>query len=261
MDLNMKGKSVLITGGATGIGFAAALAFLREGAKVAICGRRKDRLDQALEAFRKEGYDAIAESVDVEDYGAFAAFADRVAAAYGRIDVFINNAGGNQIKPLMDYDTEEFKKIIDLNLVTVFNGCKIAATHMQKTGGGVILNASSFSALDPNAGRAPYSAAKAAISNLSRSFAAELAKDNIRVVAYIPGMIETEMSAASIAKNREALTRDIPGKRLGVPEDLARVLVFLASDVAGYINGTNIEIAGAKRCVQNPWFSYEWSPN
>ena len=257
MDLNMKGKSVLITGGGTGIGFATAFAFLREGARVAICGRRRNRLDQALEAFRAEGYDAIAESVDVVDYGAFAAFADKVAAAYGRIDVFVNNAGGNQIKSLVDYDTEEFKKIVDVNLVTAFNGCKIAAEHMRKTGGGVILNASSFSALVPNAGRAPYSAAKAAISSLSRTFAAELAKDNIRVIAYVPGMIETEISAASIAKNREALLRDIPVKRLGVPEDLARVLVFLASDVAGYINGTNIEIAGGKRCVQNPWFSYE----
>ena len=257
MDLNMNGKAVLITGGGTGIGFAAALAFLREGCKVAICGRRRERMDQALEAFRAEGYDAIAESVDVRDYDAFAAFADKVAAAYGRIDVFVNNAGGNQIKPLMDYDTEEFKKIIDLNLVTVFNGCKIAAGHMRKTGGGVILNASSFSALVPNAGRAPYSAAKAAVSSLSFTFAAELAKDNIRVIAYIPGMIETEITAANIAKNREALVRDIPVKRLGTPEDLARVLVFLASDVAGYINGTNIEIAGGKRCVQNPWFSYE----
>ena len=260
MDLGMMGKSVVITGGGTGIGRAAALDFLREGARVAICGRRRDCLDEALELFRAEGYEAIAECVDVRDYAAFAAFADRVVAEYGRIDVFVNNAGGNQIKQLMDYNTEEFQYIVELNLVTVFNGCKIAAERMRETGGGVILNASSFSALDPNAGRAPYSASKAAVSNLTRSFAAELARDNIRVVAYVPGLIETELTTKNISKNREALLRDIPVKRFGRPEDISRTLVFLASDAASYINGTNIEIAGAKRSVQNPWFSYEFKP-
>jgi 3-oxoacyl-[acyl-carrier protein] reductase len=258
MDLHMKDKSVIITGGGTGIGRAAALAFLREGAKVAICGRRKEKLDEAFGLFRKEGYEAFGDTVDVRDYNALSAFVQKVVDRNGRLDVFVNNAGANQIKPLMDYDTQEFKGIIEINLVTVFNGCKIAAEQMRKTGGGVILNASSFSAIAPNAGRAPYSAAKSGVSSLTRTFAAELAKDNIRVVAYVPGMIETEISAKNIAKNRDALLRDIPMRRLGVPEDLAETIVFLASEAAGYINGTQIEIAGAKRCVQNPWFSYEW---
>jgi len=260
MDLNMTGKSVVITGGGTGIGRAAAFAFLREGAKVAICGRRKEKLEEAAALFKNEGYDVLHDSADVRDYDAFAAFARKVVEAHGKIDVFINNAGANQIKPLMQYDTEEFKSILDINLVTVFNGCKIAATHMRESGGGVILNASSFSALAPNAGRAPYSAAKAAISSLSCTFAAELAKDNIRVIAYVPGMIETEISAKNIAQNREALLKDIPVKRFGQPNDLAKVLVFLASDAANYINGTEIVIAGGKRCVQNPWFAYDWKP-
>ena len=117
--------------------------------------------------------------------------------------------------------------------------------------------ASSFAALDPNAGRATYSAAKAAVKNLSASMAAEFAAANIRVLAYVPGMIATEIAAESIEKYGDALLADIPCRRFGTPEDLGKVLVFLASDVAGYMNGCHVEISGGKRCVQNPQFSYQ----
>lgn len=128
---------------------------------------------------------------------------------------------------------------------------------MKAQGGGVILNASSFTALDPNAGRATYSAAKAAVKNLSASIAAEFAAANIRVLAYVPGMIATEIAAESIEKYGDALLADIPCRRFGTPEDLGKVLVFLASDAAGYMNGCHVEISGGKRCVQNPQFSYQ----
>jgi NAD(P)-dependent dehydrogenase (short-subunit alcohol dehydrogenase family) len=97
MDLHLQGKSVVITGGGTGIGRAAALAFLREGAKVAICGRRKEKLEEAAALFRQEKYDVFRETVDARDYDAFAAFVQKVADEYGRIDVFVNNAGANRI--------------------------------------------------------------------------------------------------------------------------------------------------------------------
>ena len=125
-------------------------------------------------------------------------FAAAVAKEYGSIDVWINNAGAMWIKPLMEMSSEEFRREIDLNLTTVFHGAKAAYPYMKAQGGGVILNASSFAALDPNAGRATYSAAKA-----------------------------------------------------------GKVLVFLASDAAGYMNGCHVEISGGKRCVQNPQFSYQ----
>ncbi len=135
---------------------------------------------------------------------------------------------------------------------------------MKAQGGGVILNASSFAALDPNAGRATYSAAKAAVKNLSASMAAEFAAANIRVLAYVPGMIATEIAAESIEKYGDALLADIPCRRFGTPEDLGKVVkirglvsVFLASDAAGYMNGCHVEISGGKRCVQNPQFSYQ----
>ena len=200
----------------------------------------------------------MTKSVDVTDYDALEAFADEVMAAYGRIDVWVNNAGSNHIKSLMDYDVEEFRAMTDIILVAVFSGSKIAAERMRRDGkGGVILNASSFSAVIPNAGRAPYSACKAGVSSLTRTFAAELAKDQIRVVAYVPGMTATEISARNIALNGPALMKDIPMQRFGKPEDCAKLIVFLASDNAGYINGTQIEVAGAKLCVQNPLYSYQ----
>lgn len=109
----------------------------------------------------------------------------------------------------------------------------------------------------PNAGRATYSAAKAAVKNLSASMAAEFAAANIRVLAYVPGMIATEIAAESIEKYGDALLADIPCRRFGTPEDLGKVLVFLASDAAGYMNGCHVEISGGKRCVQNPQFFYQ----
>ena len=102
-----------------------------------------------------------------------------------------------------------------------------------------------------------YSAAKAAVQNLSASMAAEFAAANIRVLAYVPGMIATEIAAESIEKYGDALLADIPCRRFGTPEDLGKVLVFLASDAAGYMNGCHVEISGGKRCVQNPQFSYQ----
>ena len=258
MEMNLKGKTVVITGGGTGIGKATALEFLKEGCHVAICGRRQEKLDQTKAEFAAQGYELMAKSVDVTDYAALEAYADEVIAAYGRIDVWINNAGSNHIKSLMDYDVDEFKAMTDIILVAVFSGSKIAAERMRRDGkGGVIMNASSFSAVIPNAGRAPYSACKAAVSSLTRTFAAELAKDQIRVLAYVPGMTATEISARNIALNGPALMKDIPMQRFGKPEDCAKLIVFLASDNASYINGTQIEVAGAKLCVQNPLYSYQ----
>lgn len=257
MEMNLKGKTVVITGAGTGIGKAAALEFLKEGCHVAICGRRLEKLVQTYEEYKALGYELMYESVDVTDYDALAAFAAKVAARYGTIDVWVNNAGSNHIKSLMDYDVEEFRAMTDVILVSVFSGSKIAAEYMRKNGGGVILNASSFSAIIPNAGRAPYSACKAGVSSLTRTFAAELAKDNIRVIAYVPGMTATEISAKNIELNGPRLMRDIPMQRFGKAEDCAKLMVFLASDNASYISGTQIEVAGAKLCVQNPLYSYE----
>jgi len=220
------------------------------------------RLDEALQQLLNPKPEVQAEpgeevEPDMTDLEQVETFAAAVAKEYGSIDVWINNAGAMWIKPLMEMSSEEFRREIDLNLTTVFHGAKAAYPYMKAQGSGVILNASSFAALDPNAGRATYSAAKAAVKNLSASMAAEFAAANIRVLAYVPGMIATEIAAESIEKYGDALLADIPCRRFGTPEDLGKVLVFLASDAAGYMNGCHVEISGGKRCVQNPQFSYQ----
>lgn len=257
MELGLGGRVVVITGGSSGIGKAAALEHLKEGCKVAICARGKERLEQTVQEFQSLGYEVFSRSVDVTDYAAVEDFADAVAERYGKIDVWYNNAAVNQMKLLMDYSYDEFRDMTERVLVSVFAGCKIAAERMKKTGGGVIMNASSFSAVLPNAGRAPYSACKAGVQSLTQTFAAELAPYHIRVLAYTPGLIETEITKKNIALNGPSLMKDIPCRRFGQPEDLARVLVFLTSDVAGYINGTDVRIAGGKFCTQNPQYGWE----
>lgn len=260
MDLNLTGKVVVITGGATGIGKAAALEFLREGCRVAVCGRRQSRLDEARDEARALGYELMTASVDVTDYGALEDFAAQVETHYGKIDIWLNNAGSNYIKSMLDYTTDEFRKMVDIILVSVFSGCQIAARIMKKNGGGVILNASSFASVMPAAGRAPYAACKAGVSSLTRSFAAELAGDHIRVLSYIPGMIATDCSSASRNDNATYLMSNIPMRRFGTAEDLANVLVFLASDRAAYMNGTDVMVSGGKFCVQNPQYAYQDRP-
>ena len=259
MDLGLKGKIVVITGGAQGIGKAAALEFAKEGAVCAVCARREERLKEAQEEFAAKGYELFAMKADVTKHEELQAFADAVAAKYGRIDVWINNAGANHFQKLIDYTVEEFRAMLDINLVSMFDGSCIAARHMKETGGGVILNASAYSAYTPIAGKGPYAACKNGMLSLVKVMAAEFAPYHIRVNAYAPGPIHTEINQANIDKfGEEKLASDIPMKRIGEPEELAQAICFLASDsAAGFINGVCLEISGGKRCVQNPMFGYE----
>jgi 3-oxoacyl-[acyl-carrier protein] reductase len=258
MDLGLKGKVVVITGGSQGIGKAAGLEFAAEGCQVCVCARRQEKLDAAKAEFAALGYELFTMRTDVTKPEEIEALADAVVAKYGRIDIWINNAGVNQYKKLVDYEFDDLMRIVNTNLVSVMIGSKVAAERMSKTGGGVILNASSYSAVTPIAGKAPYAACKSGVLSLTRSLAAEFAPYKIRVNAYIPGLIRTEISKSNIDLFGDTMVKDIPMKRFGEPEDLAKSIVFLSSDLAaGYINGVALEISGAKRCVQNPWYAYE----
>ena len=255
--MNLKDKVVVITGGSQGIGKAAAFEFAKEGCRVCICARRQERLNSARADFQAQGFELFTQQVDVTRYDQLEAFADAVVARYGCIDVWINNAGTNQFKMVLDYDYDDLMRIIETNLVSMIMGSKFAAQRMKKTGGGVILSAASFAALTPLAGKAPYAACKSGVLVMTKALAAEFAPYHIRVNAYIPGLIRTEISQPNIDLMGEKLLQDIPMKRFGEVEDLAKALVFLASDAAsGYINGTALEISGGKRCVQNPWYAY-----
>ena len=251
MELGLKGKVVVITGGGTGIGKAAAFEFLREGSRVTVIGRRTAPLEEAAKEAAAEGLTLSYDSVDVTSREAVEAFVTALAEKEGSIDVWLNNAGIGINKPFFTFTPEDWNRILSINLEAVFNCTQIVARVMKKQHSGVIVNASSFTSKIPHADGVLYGATKAAVSSLTRSTAAALAPYGIRVVGYVPGMIVTPISAEEVAKYGDKYTRDISMQRLGTPEDLAKPIVFLASDAAQYITGTELEVSGGKFAVQD----------
>lgn len=257
MDLNIKDKVVIISGGAKGIGRETAKAFLKEGAAVAFYGRDEAALDEFESELNREGYDKhLALVGDVRSRDSIKEVFETVYNKYGRVDILVNNAGIARDKPLLTTTEEDWSDIVETNLHGLWNSIQLIAPYMMKQESGVIINISSYASKIPHAGGGVYAAAKAGVSSLTKTMAAELAPYNIRVVGIIPGMIATKISEKNIAENRDALLGNIAKKRLGRPEDLAKPIVFLSSDAADYISGCDIEITGGKYSAQNtnaPW--------
>ena len=253
MNAQIEGRVAVVTGGSSGIGFETLRLLLGEGAKVAFCGRNPDRLASAHAALQNEypGAEVFSYRCDVLKEDEVQAFADAVVSRFGTIDVWINNAGINVGKRLMEITPEDWQQTVAVNLSGVLFGTQIAARAMGEKGG-VILNASSFASLIPSVGGTMYGATKAAVSNMTKTMAAELAPQHIRVNAYIPGIIDTPMNAERIADDaNHALINAIALHRVGTADEMAQALVFLASDQASYITGTAIEVSGGKYAVQN----------
>ncbi len=252
MEINLKGKVAVVTGGTAGIGLAAARLFAREGAQVAVCSRSQSHVDGALRDLAREGLEVHGKSVDVSSRKDLFAFADEVESRFGGIDVWVSNAGIMVEKKIIDTSEEEWRRTFGINLDSVYYGGLIAADKMRKRGGGVLINAASFATLMPSVGSGAYAATKAAIGNMTRTLAGELAPFNIRVVGFIPGVIETPMTERWIAAKGKVLASQHALQRVGKPEEIANALLFLASDRASFITGTCLEITGGKFCVQNP---------
>lgn len=251
MELGLKGKVVVITGGTAGIGAACAIGFCREGAAVAVCGRTQKRIEAFNQECHAAGVTVFAAQTDAGNIEELQRFADEVLGQYGHIDIWINNAGINIGKKLMDITLSDWEKMVRVNLTGVLFGTQIAARAMGEKGG-VILNASSYASLVPSVGGTMYGATKAAVTNMTKTMAAELAPQHIRVNAYVPGVIDTPMNADRIAADiTGSLIDAIALHRVGSPEEMAKVLIFLASDAASYITGTTIEVSGGKYAVQN----------
>jgi NAD(P)-dependent dehydrogenase (short-subunit alcohol dehydrogenase family) len=252
VDVNLKNKVAVVTGGTAGIGFATAELFAREGAKVAICSSRQANVDKALKALAGKGLKVYGEMVDVSNRQEMFAFADRVEKAFGGIDVWVSNAGIFLEKKIIDTPEDLWQKTMDVNLKSVYYGGLIAADKIRKRGGGVLINAASFASVIPSVGSGVYAASKAAIANMTRTLAGELAPFNIRVIGFIPGVIETPMTAGWIDKKGRVLASQHALNRVGRADEVANALLFLASDYASFITGTCVEITGGKFCVQNP---------
>jgi 3-oxoacyl-[acyl-carrier protein] reductase len=246
--MKFQGKVCLITGGAAGIGKAAAEAFARAGAKVIICDLAQEAGEQVAAAIDGDFY-----HVNITDRQAVQEWVDSVFEEYGRIDVLINNAGilrdglfvkvkdGELVKQMSEVD---FDLVISVNLKGVFNCTQAVAPYMIKQKDGAIISVSSVVGLDGNFGQTNYVATKAGVIGMTKVWARELGRSNIRVNAVAPGFTATEMVKAMPEKILDGMKARTPLGRLGEPEDIANAFLFLASEKASFITGTVLRVDG-----------------
>ena len=248
--MRLKGKVALITGGAAGIGKATAEKFYAEGAKVIICDLNQAAGDALVAQL---GENARYYQVNVTDRQAVQAFVDQVVAEFGRVDVLINNAGitkdGQFVKfkegELVGQMSEEaFDAVVAVNLKGVFNCTQAVTPYMIKQGGGAITSASSVVGLYGNFGQTNYAATKFGVIGMTKTWARELGKYQIRVNAVAPGFILTEMVLKMPENVLANMAANAPLKRLGKPEEIANVYCWLSSDEASYIHGAVISVDG-----------------
>ena len=246
MDL-LKGKTAVVTGGTRGIGLAIVKKFLANGAKVALLGSRQETVDKALAGLKEENsnYPVIglcpALSNPEQVHEAF----QKVKEAFGSLDILVNNAGVSARDSIFQYKPEDFAKVMDLNVNSVFVCSREAAGIMKEQGGGVILNTSSMVSIYGQPAGCAYPASKFAVNGMTKSLAREMGRDNIRVNAVAPGVTRTDMVAALPEEMVKRITAPIPLGRMGEPEEVADAFLFLASDMASYITGVTLSVDGA----------------
>jgi 3-oxoacyl-[acyl-carrier protein] reductase len=241
VNIDLTGKTALVTGSTRGIGRTIAGALADSGARVAVVGRDKSKADSVAEEI---GRGALGFGCDVRDTAAVAALVSDVEKAFGGIDILVNNAGLTRDNLVMRLKDEDWDEVMNANLRGAFAAIRAASRGMMKKRAGRIINMASVVGLNGNKGQANYAASKAGLIALTKSVAKELGSRNILVNAIAPGFIETEMTDAMTPEARAALTGLIPLERLGRTEDIASAVVFLASDHASYINGQVIVIDG-----------------
>jgi 3-oxoacyl-[acyl-carrier protein] reductase len=246
--MRFQGKVCLITGGAAGIGKATAEAFAAEGAKAVICDLAKETGQKVAADLDGDFY-----MVDVTNRQAVQDWVEAVVEKHGRIDVLVNNAGvlrdglfvkvkdGQLVKQMSE---EDFDLVISVNLKGVYNCAQAVAPVMIRQSGGVILNVSSVVGLDGNFGQTNYVATKAAVIGMTKVWARELGRSNIRVNAVAPGFIGTEMVNSMPEKILESMKSHTPLGRLGKPEDIANAFLYLASEEASFVSGAVLRVDG-----------------
>lgn len=241
----LNGKTALITGAARGIGRSIALAFAAEGADVAFTDLNYDEnmqsLEKEIDAYGRKGKGYVS---DASNFESSETLVDQVVQDFGKVDVLINNAGITRDNLLMRMTESDWDLVIRVNLKSVFNMTKAVQKYMLKQRSGSIINMSSVVGVSGNAGQSNYSASKAGLIGFTKSVAQELGSRNIRCNAIAPGFIETEMTAKLSPEVREAWINDIPLKRAGKPEDVAKAAIFLASDLSDYISGQVLQVCG-----------------
>jgi len=251
MDSGLKNKVVIVTGGAAGIGRATALRFAQEGCRVAVWDLGEP--GPLLAELTAAGGEGIFARIDVSQAEAVREAVEAVLAGWGRIDVLVNNAGIVRDGQLVKWkdgavasvlDDQAWDAVIGVNLKGVFLCARAVVPHMIAGGGGVILNASSVVGLYGNFGQTNYTATKAGVIAMTRTWARELGKHRIRVNAVAPGFVATDIVKAMPDKVLSAMVEHTPVGRMGRPEDIAEAYLWLASDRAGFVHGAVLSVDG-----------------
>lgn len=238
-------KLAIITGGTRGIGKQIALTFAKEGYNIAINYRTENEdLKNTKKEIEENNVKCFTFQGDVTNFKDCEQFVKQIVEEFGNIDVLVNNAGITRDTLLMRMKEEDFKQVIDTNLIGTFNVTKNVISYMMKARSGRIINISSVVGISGNAGQTNYAASKAGIIGFTKSLAKEVASRNITVNAVAPGFIDTQMTAVLKEDIKEDIAKKIPLKRMGTPQDVANVVKFLASSDSSYITGQVINIDG-----------------
>lgn len=247
--MRLQGKRTLVTGAASGFGKGIAETYIREGAKVAVV----DMNEAGARAVAKElGENAIAVTCDVSKGDQVQAAVDATVAAFGGLDIVVNNAGWtNANSPLMDTDEATFRKIYDINVLSIFHMTKTCVPLWRAAGGGVMINVGSTAGIRPRPGLTWYNSSKGAVNLMTRSLAVELAPDKIRVCCIAPvmgatGLLEQFMGMPDTPESRARFISTIPMGRLSEARDIANAALYLASDEADFITGVVLEVDGGR---------------
>lgn len=243
----LENKVAIITGGTRGIGLETVKLFKENQANVILFGSKKETVEEAINKLKGEGIEVSGYYPNLNDFEEISKVVEEIYNNYGHIDILVNNAGISANKKIEDTSTEDFAKIMDLNVNAIFNMTKAVVPYMKENKGGVILNTSSMVSIYGQPSGVGYPASKFAVNGLTKSLSRELAPFNIRVNAVAPGITNTDMVAKLPKEMIEPLIKTIPLGRIGEPRDIANAFLFLASDMASYVTGEILSVDGAAR--------------
>ena len=241
---SLDGQVAIVTGGGAGIGRAISELFAAAGAAVVVSDLKKETADDTVGAIKKAGGHAVGVACDVTNVDARKALVDAAVSAFGKITILVNNAGGGGPKPF-DMPMDTFTWAYELNVFSVFNLSQLCAPHIEKAGGGAILNISSMAGENKNVRMASYASSKAAENHLTRNIAFDLGPKGIRVNAIAPGAIKTAALASVLTPDIEkAMLKHTPMGRLGEGRDIALAALFLCSPASGWVSGQVLTVSG-----------------